>query len=279
MVDTLRGPDSVFYLVGAQHVASAATSRFSAEPEWVFSQAAANILAINASAPNAISIRFCADTLVQVGADDTVTIPLSVSISPTTVRFDSLVIHFQYDRRMLYPLSINASPWCAGADWVASSEGAIATLRLCNAAMPPPLRIQLQFLVAMASDTATELRIDSALADDYAVSQSMCRAIISSKGVCGLHRLLFDSSSALLAFPNPAANELSVEFWSDRPGCVSVEMVDVLDRMVGRFEGAILPQGKNRLRSIDVSRMAPGAYRLILRTPTSTSERIIYLRR
>lgn len=69
-------------------------------------------------------------------------------------------------------------------------------------------------------------------------------------------------------WPNPASDQLNVEFISREEGTVRLELVDAIGRQVGTLAEQEVEAVRLYSMGIDLTDVASGTYFLILRTPS-----------
>jgi hypothetical protein len=78
--------------------------------------------------------------------------------------------------------------------------------------------------------------------------------------------------------PNPASDNVGVEFSITRPGQTTVDLYDITGRSIARFDAGVIAAGTHRT-TFDVSSLPPGTYTLTVKGPAeSTSISVMVVR-
>lgn len=185
-----------------------------------------------------------------------------------TLRFRARI---RYNRTLLQP--VNGTPECQwdGDDCILEVEGVVTANSIETGVLA-----NLQFLAKLGNAESTPLTIESlswSNVGERTIRTVLKPGLFTLLGVCrvgGEIRLIHSTGPAtrVRVWPNPAADQINVEFISREEGTVSLELVDAIGRQVGTLAEQQVDAVRLYSVALDLSNVASGTYFLVLRTPT-----------
>lgn len=185
-----------------------------------------------------------------------------------TLRFRARV---RYNRTLLQP--VEGTPDCLwdGDDCVLEIEGAVTAEALRTGVLA-----ELRFLAKLGNVESTPLTIEEVTwggAGERYIRTVLKPGQFNLLGICRVNgeiRLIHSSgpSARVRVWPNPASENLNIEFVSREEGSVRLTLVDALGRDVALLAEQEVEAIKLYRVGVNIESIASGSYFLVLRTPT-----------
>lgn len=236
---TLPGTDTIYFLVAAQRVPTPAAGAFSAEPNWVLSQAAANILTVAACALTRVDL----DSTSQK-AGHTVNISLSIGSAGFKSNADSMQIMLLYNNDLLsYDSVIRGCVDSVRVERIDSMH-TLVTLYFPRGYVLPDSTcvvadIRTSVMVTRAVSTDVEVESIALGAGGKSSPASTCsvNASFAISNACGnstLRRFMETGSpiSGAFVYPNPSSTLVTLRYHLNEKVPISVTIYDALGRIV-----------------------------------------------
>lgn len=203
---------------------------------------------------------------------DTISLPIRITsidggIAPgLPYRF-----RLRYNRSLLSPIDPGLDCIYDGGDCLLDIEGTLTTEALESGVLT-----EIRFVAKLGNAEETPIVIEGLeWGEGGEQFVEVCTDVgrFVTLGICrvdGEIRLVQSAgpASRIRAFPNPASNQVAVEFTSREEGNVTIMMVDLLGRDVALLVDQEVEQGRLNRVDVDLASIAAGNYFLVLRTPS-----------
>jgi hypothetical protein len=268
---TLPGDDTIYFLAAAQQVPSPSSDTFTSEPNWVMSQAAANILSVAACEITSVVL----DSTTQTAGHE-VHILLSAGGLPIPPNTDSMQFTLQYNNDLLSYDSVIRG--CVDSVKVEKIDSMHTSVTLY---FPPGYvfsdsscvvaDIVTTVMATRAESTDVVLESLSTIASGISTLASTCstNSFFTISNACGdstLRQFMETGTlvGSLSASPNPVSEFATVTFTTAESSIGEVSIFNLLGAEVARLYEGELAAGEHSF-TWDASGAAAGMYECVVR--------------
>ncbi len=203
---------------------------------------------------------------------DTVVIPIRITdINGPIAPGVPFSFRLRYNRSLLSPIDDGFDCLYDAGDCLLDVSGTLTT-----EAIETGVIANIRFVAKLGNAEETPLTIeDLTWGEEGEQFIEICASAgrFVTLGICrvdGQIRLVQSAgpASRIRAFPNPASNQVAVEFTSREEGNATITMVDVIGRDVALLVDQAVEEDRLYRVDVDLTSIAAGNYFLVLRTPS-----------
>jgi hypothetical protein len=284
----LPGQDTIYFLVAAQQIPNPSRAQFNEDPDWVLSQAAANILL---TTPDCIAtVLMSPQQRPKAIVNTSVTFPLHVHFGGT-FSADSLIAlatyarySLEFDPTLLLPTTIiPPTGWSVQSQNISSGRIDVKLGKISSTVKTLDSLGEVIFSVLSAAKKNTSIALLELNIQDSNWSVPYC--VFTSEG--GSWVMILDSVASGVShagqedffvsevYPNPATRSANLEVRLAREGTAKFGVFDVLGReVVGLRANVKLHAGRNAV-PLSLAGLANGVYLLRVETSGQLATRML----